>query len=223
MNKYAIVVAGGKGLRMGADIPKQFLPLAGKPVLMHTLEAFYRYDSEMKIILVLPVSQQAFWKKLCLDHGFDVPHRIANGGESRYDSVKNGLALTEGEALVAIHDGVRPFLNTGLIARCFAKAAEKGSAIPVFELTESLRRIEGKVSFSEPRDAYRSVQTPQTFRLDILKKAYELPNCDRFTDDASIVEAAGFPIDLVEGLRENIKITTPLDLLLAEQIFKLKS
>lgn len=220
MKTYALIMAGGKGLRMGADLPKQFLLLAGKPVLMHTLEAFHRADPSTELILVLPLDHQAYWKELCLRHGFTLEHRIATGGSVRFESVRNGLALVEEEGLVAVHDGVRPLVKPTLITTCFEAAAEKGAVIPVFELTESLRRIEGDRSRAEDRSLFRSVQTPQTFRSDVLKKSYEQTFREEFTDDASVVEAAGYEIALVEGHCENIKITTPQDLLLAEQLLK---
>jgi 2-C-methyl-D-erythritol 4-phosphate cytidylyltransferase len=220
MKTYALILAGGKGLRMGADLPKQFLPLAGKPVLMHALEAFYQADPSTELILVLPKEHQAFWAELCAKHAFTLEHSIATGGTVRFDSVRNGLELVAEDSLVAVHDGVRPLVKPALITKCFEAALEKGAVIPVFELTESIRRIEGDRSYAEDRSRFRSVQTPQTFRSAILKKAYEQPYQDVFTDDASVAEAAGFEIALVEGHRENIKITTPQDLLLAEQLLK---
>jgi 2-C-methyl-D-erythritol 4-phosphate cytidylyltransferase len=220
LKKYAIIVAGGKGVRMGTSVPKQFLLLSGKPILMHALDAFYKADSETALILVLPESQQDYWKGLCTKFDFDLSYQIANGGETRFDSVKNGLALTGEKGLVAVHDGVRPFINSVLIDRCYQTAEKYGVAVPVTELTESIRRLDGETSFSVRRETFRSVQTPQTFRIELLKKSYNLPYSERFTDDASVVEAAGYKVELVEGLAENIKITTTLDLLLAEQMKK---
>lgn len=220
MKTYAIILAGGKGLRMGADLPKQFLLLAGKPVLMHTLEAFHQADSTTELILVLPLDHQAYWKELCMRHAFTLMHTIVTGGNVRFESVRNGLALVTEESLVAVHDGVRPLVKPTLIAKCFEAAADKGAVIPVFELTESIRRIEGDRSRAEDRSLFRSVQTPQTFRSELLKKAYEQAFKSEFTDDASVVEAAGCEIALVEGHRENIKITTPQDLLLAELLLR---
>lgn len=220
MKTYAIILAGGKGLRMGADLPKQFLLLAGKPVLMHTLEAFHQADSTTELILVLPLDHQAYWKELCMRHAFTLMHTIVTGGNVRFESVRNGLALVTEESLVAVHDGVRPLVKPTLIAKCFEAAADKGAVIPVFELTESIRRIEGDRSRAEDRSLFRSVQTPQTFRSELLKKAYEQAFKAEFTDDASVVEAAGCEIALVEGHRENIKITTPQDLLLAELLLR---
>jgi len=220
MKTYALILAGGKGLRMGVDLPKQFLLLAGKPVLMHTLEAFQKADPTTELILVLPAEHQVFWAELCAKHAFALKHQVATGGAVRFDSVRNGLKLIQEQGLIAVHDGVRPLVSPELINRCFAKALEKGAAIPVFELTESIRRIEGSRSYAEDRSRYRSVQTPQTFRSEMLRQAYEQPFQPVFTDDASVVEAAGYEIALVEGNRENIKITTPQDLLLAEQLVK---
>lgn len=220
LNKYAIVVAGGKGVRMGTAVPKQFLLLSGKPLLMHTLEVFYNTDPEIQLILVLPEDQQEYWKGLCTQYHFTIPHQIVNGGVTRFESVSNGLAYTQNDGLVAVHDGVRPFINTEFILRCFQAAEEFGAAVPVTELTESIRRLEGETSFSVHRETFRSVQTPQTFRTDILKKSYNVPYQESFTDDASVVEASGFKVTLIKGLMENIKITNTIDLLLAEQMFK---
>ena len=220
LNKYAIVVAGGKGVRMGTAVPKQFLLLSGKPLLMHTLEVFYNTDPEIQLILVLPEDQQEYWKGLCTQYHFTLPHQIVNGGVTRFESVTNGLALAENEGLVAVHDGVRPFINTGFIQRCYQAAEEYGAAVPVTELTESIRRLEGETSFSVHRETFRSVQTPQTFRTEILKKSYKVPYQENFTDDASVVEASGYKVTLIKGLMENIKITNTIDLLLAEQMIK---
>jgi 2-C-methyl-D-erythritol 4-phosphate cytidylyltransferase len=216
MKTYALILAGGHGLRMGADLPKQFLPLAGKPVLMHTLEAFHKAVPDVELILVLPEAHRAFWASLCAEHDFRLAHRVVAGGAVRFESVRNGLACVGEDGLVAVHDGVRPLVKPELIRLCFDVAREKGAVIPVFELTESIRQLDGDRSIAVDRSRFRSVQTPQTFRSAILKKAYEQPYRDVFTDDASVVEATGLEIALVEGHRENIKITMPQDLLLAE-------
>lgn len=220
MKKYIIIVAGGKGLRMGGDIPKQFVPVKGKPVLMRTLEAFYAYDEQMELILVLPVNQQDYWKHLCVEYGFTVPHRIASGGETRFHSVKNGLALIEGEdGLLGVHDGVRPFVAREVIASCYDAAVEKEAVIPVTEVVETLRLLTGEEeSKTVPRSAYRLVQTPQVFTVSLLKQAYEQAYTPDFTDDASVVEAWGHAVYLVPGNRENIKLTTPFDLKVAEAL-----
>lgn len=215
MNAYAVIVAGGKGLRMGGDIPKQFLPIDGKPILMHTIEAFRKAIDGIQIVLVLPAEQQNYWKELCKKHFFHSPELVANGGETRFHSVKNGLALIpdDNEAVVGVHDGVRPFVSKETIERCYAEAAQGKAIVPVVPVVETIRQIlpEGK-SITRPRDEYRLVQTPQTFPLMLIKQAYEQPFSAAFTDDASVVEALGREITMVEGNRENIKITTQSDL-----------
>ena len=216
MKKHIIIVAGGKGLRMGGEIPKQFLPICGKPVLMRTLEAFHAYDSSIHIVLVLPVSQQAYWKELCAEYHFALPHDVADGGETRFHSVMNGLAKVEGEGLVGVHDGVRPFVSQEVIARCYEEAAEKKAVIPMIGVVETVRQLVDGESVTVPRDQYKLVQTPQVFDVALLRKAYHQEYTDMFTDDASVVEALGEKVHLVEGNRENIKLTTPFDLKLAE-------
>ena len=216
MKKHIIIVAGGKGLRMGGDIPKQFLPVCGKPVLMRTLEAFHAYDASMHLILVLPVSQQAYWKQLCEEYQFELAHEIANGGETRFHSVKNGLALVEEEGLVGVHDGVRPFVSQEVITRCYEEAASLKAVIPVIGVVETVRHLTEEGSETVPRDQYKLVQTPQVFDVALLRRAYQQEYTDLFTDDASVVEALGEKVYLVEGNRENIKLTTPFDLKLAE-------
>ena len=215
MKTFAIIVAGGKGLRMGGDVPKQFLPIGGKPVLMHTIEAFREALDDVQIVLVLPAEQHDYWLKLCKDHNFRSPELIATGGETRFHSVKNGLALLpeDDEAVVGVHDGVRPFVSRDTIQRCFGTAAEGKAVVPVVPVVETLRQIlpDGS-SITRPRNEYRLVQTPQTFPLALLKQAYEQPYSESFTDDASVVEAMGKEITMVEGNRENIKLTTPADL-----------
>ena len=211
MVQYALIVAGGKGLRMGTELPKQFLPIGGKPVLMRTLEAFYDYNAEIRIILVLPHSQQDYWRQLCREYCFSLPHAIADGGETRFHSVKNGLALVKTPALVGVHDGVRPFVAREVIARCYDLAAGKKAVVPVIGVVETVRRMGGKGSVTVGRDDYRLVQTPQVFDAELLKAAYEQPYTPHFTDDASVVEALGVSVFLTPGNRENIKITTPSD------------
>lgn len=215
---YVIIVAGGKGLRMGSDIPKQFLPIGGKPVLMRTLERFRAYDDALQIILVLPEAQQAYWRELCGQYHFDVEYRLANGGQTRFHSVQNGLALVpdEAEGVVGVHDGVRPFPSIEVIRNCYETARTKKAVIPVIPVVETVRHLEGEKSVTVPRGEYRLVQTPQTFDIQLLKAANRQPYNDGFTDDASVVESYGFEITLVEGNRENIKITTPYDLKIAE-------
>ena len=215
---YVIIVAGGKGLRMGSDIPKQFLPIGGKPVLMRTLERFRAYDDALQIILVLPEAQQAYWREHCGQYHFDVEYRLANGGQTRFHSVQNGLALVpdEAEGVVGVHDGVRPFPSIEVIRNCYETARTKKAVIPVIPVVETVRHLEGDKSVTVPRGDYRLVQTPQTFDIQLLKAANRQPYNDGFTDDASVVESYGFEITLVEGNRENIKITTPYDLKIAE-------
>jgi len=220
--KIAIIVAGGAGIRMQAPIPKQFIELHGKPILMHTLESFHRYSGAIQLILVLPSVQINFWKELCTIHSFNIQHQIVIGGKTRYESVKNALKIIQIKSLVAVHDGVRPFVSNDTIARCFEEAENHGSAIPVMNLEESIRHITENSSESIDRTAYKIVQTPQVFDSEILKKAYEQNFSAMFTDDASVVEASGIEIHLVEGNRENIKITTGFDLEIAETILKSK-
>ena len=218
MTDYIIIVAGGKGLRMGSDIPKQFLPIGGKPVLMRTLERFREYSPTLKIILVLPKAQQDYWRQLCADYHFNVEYQLADGGETRFHSVQHGLALIpdEAEGVVGVHDGVRPFPSIDVIRRCYDTAREKKAVIPVIPVVETLRHLQGKSSITVPRDDYRLVQTPQCFDIQLLKAANRQPYNDGFTDDASVVESFGHAITLVEGNRENIKITTPYDLKIAK-------
>lgn len=217
MKKYVIIVAGGKGLRMGGEIPKQFIPVKGKPVLMRTLEAFYAYDNQIELIVVLPVAQQDYWKQLCVQYGFTLPHHIADGGETRFHSVRNGLRLVDGEGLVGVHDGVRPFVSQEVIASCYDMAVLKHAVIPVIDVVETVRHIvSAEDSETVPRDCYKLVQTPQVFTTEVLKRAYAQEYIPAFTDDASVVEALGLPVYLVAGNRENIKLTTPFDLKVAE-------
>ena len=242
MKKTAIIVAGGKGLRMGGDLPKQFIPLKGKPVLMHTLEAFYLWNVAVDLVLVLPEIHISYWQMLCKELNFSIPHHIVKGGETRFHSVHNALntpplspaSSSLEESLIAIHDGVRPFVTTDVISSCFEIAERYGAAIPVIPMIESVREIinyEGEKGQrnesweSRPFDRNRLciVQTPQVFREDILRSAYEQPYNACFTDDASVVEASGYSIHLIEGNRENIKITTPMDLLYAQSILPLFS
>jgi len=215
---YVIIVAGGKGLRMGSDIPKQFLPIGGKPVLMRTMERFREYSPALQIILVLPKSQQDYWIKLCQKHNFTVAYQLADGGDTRFHSVQHGLALIPdiAEGVVGVHDGVRPFPSIDVIKNCYKTARTKKAVIPVIPVVETVRHLEGETSVTVPRNEYRLVQTPQCFDIQLLKAANRQPYNDGFTDDASVVEAFGFAITLVEGNRENIKITTPYDLKIAE-------
>ncbi len=218
-----LIVAGGRGTRMGGPQPKQFLELAGRPVLMHTLEAFDRWDASARLIVVLPEDQIDTWKRLCEAHAFDRAHRVVAGGETRFHSVRNGLDVVASDGLIAVHDGVRPLVAPSVIAACFAAAADGGAAVPVVPVVESVREVDADGG-SRPVDRarLRVVQTPQVFRADVLRAAYRLPYDPRFTDDASVVEASGVAVRLVPGNRENIKLTTPMDLLLAEQLMRRK-
>lgn len=224
MKRYVIIVAGGKGMRMGGDVPKQFRPIGGKPVLMRTIEAFRRVYDDIQVILVLPHDQQAYWARLCQEYDFGIPFLTADGGDSRFHSVRNGLALVpdEAEGLVGVHDGVRPFVSEDTIRRCYEAAWEQGAAIPVVPVVETVRQIlpEGD-SFTVDRDQFRLVQTPQVFTVGVLKKAYLQPYQREFTDDASVVEEMGHTVVLVEGNRGNIKLTTPDDLKLAEVLCRI--
>lgn len=216
-----LIVAGGRGTRMGGPQPKQFLELAGRPVLMHTLEAFDRWDASARLIVVLPEDQIDTWKRLCEAHVFGRIHRVVAGGETRFHSVRNGLGAVASDGLIAVHDGVRPLVAPSVIAACFAAAADGGAAVPVVPVVESVREVDADGG-SRPVDRarLRVVQTPQVFRADVLRAAYCLPYDPRFTDDASVVEASGVAVRLVPGNRENIKLTTPMDLLLAEQLMR---
>lgn len=219
---YIIIVAGGKGLRMGGDLPKQFLPIAGKPVLMHTIERFYKYNNELGIILVLPREQQEYWRQLCAKHHFEINHKVVDGGATRFHSSQNGVAALPDDAqgVVGIHDGVRPFVSEETIARCFEAARKHGAALPVLPVVDTLRRVTDDGGYNVQRNDYRTVQTPQAFDIQLLKQAFRQPYSDAFTDDASVVEAMGHKVTMVDGNRENIKLTTPFDLLLADCISK---
>lgn len=220
---YAIIVAGGKGLRMGGDLPKQFMPLAGKPVLMHTIERFHAYDPNLSIILVLPRAQQDFWCELCQKHHFCIAHTIADGGATRFHSSQNGLALIPdtAEGIVGIHDGVRPFVSIDVIRRAYEAARRNGAAIPVLPVIDTLRHVETDgCGRNVQRADYRIVQTPQAFDIQLLKRAFSQPYSDAFTDDASVAEAIGAQVEMVDGNRENIKLTTPYDLRIADALLK---
>lgn len=224
MERFAILVAGGQGLRMGGDVPKQFLPLGGRPVLMHTIDRFREVFPDMHIIVVLPQGQHDYWHDLCRRHHLEGGFLTAPGGDTRFHSVLNGLNAIPAdvsEGLVGVHDGVRPFVSRDTLRRCYEEAARSGTAVPVVPVVETLRHVspDGE-SMTVPRGDYRLVQTPQVFSLSLLRRAYRQPYAPQFTDDASVVEALGERITLVEGNRENIKLTTPADLLLAKGIME---
>lgn len=219
--RFVIIVAGGSGSRMGADLPKQFLPLLGVPILMHTLTAWHAADAGIGIILVLPADQIAYWQSLCAQHQFRIPHEVTPGGDSRFQSTRCGLHLLPETGLVAVHDGVRPFVPQRVIHACYEAAARQGAGVAAVALKDSIRHVDahGK-SQALDRAAHRAVQTPQTFQVEALKSAFAVEESPHFTDDASVYEHAGGEVTLVEGSYENIKLTTPEDLLLAEAILR---
>ncbi len=219
MNLFALIVAGGSGTRMGTDIPKQFLELVGKPVLMHTIERFNTFDKSVRIITVLPESQLEFWEELQKKYSFSIPHTVVTGGSSRFMSVKNGLKGVAENSLIAIHDGVRPLVAIDTIKRCFADAEKFGNAVPVISPSDSLRMITEQGNMPVNRHYLRIIQTPQVFDAKLIKKAYLQDYSPDFTDDATILEKTGESIHLVEGNRENIKITNPGDLIIAEALY----
>lgn len=219
MKKFVIVVAGGSGSRMKSNVPKQFLPLRGKPVLMHTIQTFRKYDEEIETILVLPEIEIDFWNDLCTKHGFKNADRIVAGGENRFQSVKNGLKAVSNKSLVGVHDGVRPFVSTKTISQCFKKAEMHGAAVPYIDMLESLRYSDQVTNYAIARGNIKIIQTPQVFQSEILVKAYDQEYQEEaFTDDASVVERFGGTIKMVRGNRENIKITTPFDMLIGEAL-----
>lgn len=218
MKRYAIIVASGKGERMNADLPKQFLPLKGNPVLFHSINAFRNFDPEIEIILVLPPGSLAFWEQLCKEYDYNFKGKITFGGASRTASVKNGLSLINENGIVAIHDGVRPLVDSATIERGFSGAQKSGNAAAVVRLKDSIRKVSSDRSESLDRDLFRLVQTPQTFKTELIIEAYQRSGNRDYSDDASVFEANGNKINMVEGDYRNIKITTPEDLLFAEAI-----
>ena len=218
MNLFAVIVAGGSGKRMGLGTPKQFLELAGRPVLMHTIERFKEFDSSIEIITVLPENQLRHWTELQKKYTFDVPHTLVKGGAHRFISVKHGLEFVHGPGLVAIHDGVRPLVKIDTIRRCFETAGKEGNAIPVVTPSDSVRYVEDSSNRLISRMNVRQVQTPQVFDIDLIKKAYRQEYDTTFTDDSTVLEKIGIKINLVEGNRENVKITNPEDLLIAQTL-----
>jgi 2-C-methyl-D-erythritol 4-phosphate cytidylyltransferase len=218
--EYALIVAGGKGTRIKSDRPKQFLLLDGMPVLMHTILAFYRYSKKIKVVLVLPENQIETWHSLCIKHNFTKPLTIQPGGETRFQSVKSGLKKIE-NGLVAIHDGVRPLISEQIIATSFRLAYEKNGAVAAVPLKESIRMVVDNSTTAVDRTKFKLIQTPQTFKVPLIKKAYETKEDLTLTDDASVAEKAGLDISLFEGSYENIKITTTEDLVVAEALLML--
>ncbi|MBX2956762.1 MAG: 2-C-methyl-D-erythritol 4-phosphate cytidylyltransferase [Cyclobacteriaceae bacterium] len=221
-NEYALIVAGGKGTRIKSKVPKQFLDLDGLPILMHTINAFYKYSPAIKMVLVLPEDDFPLWEELCLLHDYHKPLILEKGGETRFQSVKKGLAKIETDGLVAIHDGVRPLVSEDIIGASFRLAAVHGSAVAAVRLKESLRMTDQDNTKAVDRSKFRLIQTPQTFSVELIKKAYELKEDVSLTDDASVAEKAGHTISLFEGSYENIKITTSEDLVIAEALLTSK-
>lgn len=218
LKKYAIIVAAGNGTRMNSSIPKQYLELNGLPILMHTINAFYKASSSIHIILVLPPNDLSLWKDMCKRYLFNVPVSVVEGGKSRYQSVKNGLGMiSEENCVVAIHDGVRPCVSTDLILKSYKVAITRGNAVTAIDLKDSIRKITNGENKSVDRTEYKLIQTPQTFLYSLLSKAYQnkLMTQESFTDDASLVEATGETINLIAGDQRNIKITTREDLYIA--------
>jgi 2-C-methyl-D-erythritol 4-phosphate cytidylyltransferase len=225
MNKdkeFALVVAGGKGTRIKTKLPKQFLELNGKPILLHTLEAFLRYSAEIQIVLVLPEDDFETWKAICKKFDFNTPIILEKGGETRFQSVKNGLNKIEGPGLVAIHDGVRPLVSEDIIGASFRLAAVHQSAVAAVRLKDSIRMTDQDNTKAVDRSRFRLIQTPQTFDMDLIKRAYQIKDDASLTDDASVAEKSGHVISLFEGSYENIKITTPEDLVIAEALLNSK-
>lgn len=223
VNEFALIVAGGKGTRIKSALPKQFLELNGLPVLMHTIQAFLRYASDISIILVLPKDDFTTWEKLIQKHSFNIPITLCEGGETRFQSVKNGLRQLPDEGMVAIHDGVRPLVSEDIIAASFRLAKVHKAAVAAVRLKESIRVVDQDNTKAVDRSRYRLIQTPQTFQISSIKNAYEGKEDESLTDDASVAEKAGLSISLFEGSYENIKITTTEDLLLAETLLSRKA
>lgn len=223
MKRYVVIVAGGQGVRMGADRPKQFLEIGGKPILRHTIERFLAFDPSFEVIVVLPSAQKEWWRDYCRQSGFLERYSIVSGGITRFHSVQNALQYVGVQGLVAVHDGVRPLVSRPLLERIFAAAEEAPAVIPAVPVVESVRRVEEDASVPVNRDGLVLVQTPQVFAADVLKKAYDQPFSPSFTDDASVVEASGVRVHVVPGDRMNLKITTPEDLQFAEGLSKLFS
>ncbi|MBP1540260.1 MAG: 2-C-methyl-D-erythritol 4-phosphate cytidylyltransferase [Prevotella sp.] len=221
---YVIIVAGGQGLRMGLPVPKQFALVAGRPVLMHTIARFHEADPLLGIIVVLPADQHDYWNDLCREHDFRIEHSVVSGGETRFHSSQNGLRAIpdDVDGVVGIHDGVRPFVSVEVIRRCYAEARRSGAAIPVVPVVDTLRIVgDGNGSHNVDRSQFRAVQTPQVFSIGLLREAFRQQWRSEFTDDASVVEGIGVKIGMVEGNRENIKLTTPLDMLIAEELCRM--
>lgn len=223
MDKYAVIVAGGKGLRMGNAVPKQFLPLAGKPILYYTLKAFVDAFEDINLVLVLPQDQLSYAQMVLQEFEERIDVELVTGGETRFHSVQNGLKVVADDSIVFVHDGVRPLVSPGLIRACYQQAVDKGSAIPAIPIADSLRVVDGENSKPVNRDKMRSIQTPQTFRAELLLPAFLQGYTDDFTDEATVVEAYGSRVYLIEGEKSNIKLTTPEDMVVAESTIKARA
>jgi 2-C-methyl-D-erythritol 4-phosphate cytidylyltransferase len=220
MMKYALIVAGGSGSRMQSTTPKQFIEVGGLPILMRAIRAFYQYSQTIKIIVVIPEEHFTLWSKLAENHHFNIPCQLVKGGKTRFESVKNGLRSIENEGLVAIHDGVRPFVTSQLIDQCYKSADEYGSGVAAVIPKDSIRELTESGNRTVDRHQYRLIQTPQTFEVSIIKQAYLSADNTGFTDDASVAENAGIVISLVDGDYSNIKITTPEDIKIAQALLE---
>lgn len=220
MSKFSVIItAGGMGKRMGASLPKQFIQIKEKPILMYTIEQFYHYAPKAQIILTLPEEWRSYWEELIEENDFRIPHRVVSGGKERYDSIKNALEFCHGD-YIAVHDGVRPLVTIETIEKCFNAVIKKEAVIPIVPVKESLRITDGNGTKAVNRSEYHHVQTPQCFKRSILLKAYDQPFNDSITDDACLVEMSGVQIHTVLGNDENIKITNQTDLALAEHLLK---
>ncbi|MDP2423084.1 MAG: 2-C-methyl-D-erythritol 4-phosphate cytidylyltransferase [Bacteroidales bacterium] len=218
MKLFGIIVAGGGGRRFGTLQPKQFQLLAGRPMLMHPIATFYKAVPGIQLIVVLPEEYIPVWKKLCIDYQFDIPHSLINGGPERFHSVKRGLSLVVGDGLVAIHDGARPLVSPAIITEAIRMAKISRAVLPAVVPSDSVRQVIGNTNKPMVREELRLIQTPQVFDISLIKKAYLQNYHPSFTDDATVVESIGISVSLIEGGHENIKITRPADLLLAEAL-----
>jgi 2-C-methyl-D-erythritol 4-phosphate cytidylyltransferase len=221
MEKYVLIIAGGIGRRMNTDIPKQFIPIAGKPVLMHTIAKFRDFDAKMNIVVIIPKEHISLWKDLCTEFNFKIEHQIIHGGKERFYSVKNGLKVVAENSLVLIHDGVRPLVSNETIARVLDMSHEKGNAIPFTDMVQSVRRVQNGKNKAANRSQLKLIQTPQGFHSDLIKAAYAKRYRKSFTDDASVLEATGEVINLVKGNHKNIKITSSTDLHLVDCLMRM--
>jgi len=221
MRTFAIILGGGVGARMETSIPKQFIPLNGKPIIMHTIQNFNDFDPKMKVIIVLPNEHFQLWKDLCIEFNFGIEHQIIRGGKERFYSVKNALEGIPDDSLVLIHDGVRPIISHETIDRVRQRAIEKGNAIPYIDINESIRKVSSEKNKTVKRENYKIIQTPQAFKTKIIKTAYKNRYRKSFTDDASVFEADGGKVELVLGNVRNIKITRPIDLIIAESLMSI--